>query len=130
MMAQARRHGIKTQLFLTEVRLARQIARLGVPLQRIGGAVGASRRARAIRSGPWTPPSTAFGALLRPFYEVVSRKWKRRVPRARLSVVVPNCVRRRCAADAHLGLERDAPHRFAAFSATISIGFAVVSSRP
>jgi len=73
MMAQARRHGIKTLLFLTEVRLAKQIARLGVPLQRIGGAVE-HRGARVPSVLAVDAAIDGFGALLRPFYEVVSRE--------------------------------------------------------
>jgi N-acyl amino acid synthase of PEP-CTERM/exosortase system len=39
MIAQARRHGIETLFMLTEQRLARQLTRLGVHLQRIGPAI-------------------------------------------------------------------------------------------
>jgi N-acyl amino acid synthase of PEP-CTERM/exosortase system len=39
MLAQARRHGIETLFMLTERRLAKQLTRLGVTLQTIGGPV-------------------------------------------------------------------------------------------
>lgn len=73
MMAQARRHGIKTLLFLTEVRLAKQISRLGVPLRRIGGAVE-HRGSRVPSVLPVDQAIDGLNALLRPFYEVVSRE--------------------------------------------------------
>jgi N-acyl amino acid synthase of PEP-CTERM/exosortase system len=71
MMAQARRHGIKTLFFLTEVRLAKQIGRLGVRLQRIGGPI--EHRGQRVPSLLRVDEAIdGLGPLLRPFYDVVA----------------------------------------------------------
>jgi N-acyl amino acid synthase of PEP-CTERM/exosortase system len=73
MMAQARRHGIETLFFLTELRLVRQLTRLGVRLQRIGGAV--EHRGQRVPSLLCVDEVIeGFGPLVRPFYEVVERE--------------------------------------------------------
>ena len=71
MIAQARRHGIETLLVLTEARLASHLSRLGVRVQRIGGAVE--------HRGPRVPSLivvdeviAGFGAFVRPLYKVIA----------------------------------------------------------
>ena len=71
MMAQARRHGIKTLFFVTEPRLVKQLTRLGVRLQRIGGAIE-HRGTRVPSLLRVDDVIDGFGPLVRSFYEVVA----------------------------------------------------------
>jgi N-acyl amino acid synthase of PEP-CTERM/exosortase system len=73
MLAQARQHGIERLLVLTEVRLANHLSRLGVKLQRIGGAVE--------HRGPRVPSMivvddviAGFGPFVRPLWDVIAEE--------------------------------------------------------
>jgi len=71
MIAQARRHGIETLFMLTEPRLAKHLARLGVDIRRIGGPV--EHRGQRIPS-MLSVDSVVRGLnfVVRPLYEVIA----------------------------------------------------------
>jgi N-acyl amino acid synthase of PEP-CTERM/exosortase system len=71
MIAQARRQGVERLLLLTEVRLASHLSRLGVRVQRIGGAV--EHRGSRVPSMIMVDEVIAgFGTFVRPLYEVIA----------------------------------------------------------
>lgn len=71
MIAQARRQGIERLLLLTEVRLASHLSRLGVRVQRIGGAV--EHRGSRVPSLIMVDEVIAgFGTFVRPLYRVIA----------------------------------------------------------
>lgn len=70
MIAQARRHGIETLFVLTEPRLVRHLAFLGVRSKRIGGPV--EHRGRRVPSMLSVPGIVkGFGPVVRPLYEAI-----------------------------------------------------------
>ncbi len=73
MIAQARRHGVETLFMLTEPRLAKHLARLGVDIRRIGGPV--EHRGQRVPS-MLSVDSVVRGLnfVVRPLYEVISRE--------------------------------------------------------
>lgn len=71
MMAQARRHGIETLFVLTEPRLASHLARLGVRLQRIGGAIE-HRGMRVPSLIRVNQVIDGFGPFVRPLFDLIA----------------------------------------------------------
>lgn len=73
MIAQAQQHGIETLFMLTEPRLAKHLARLGVDIRRIGGPV--EHRGQRVPS-MLSVESVVRGLnfVVRPLYEVIARE--------------------------------------------------------
>jgi len=73
MIAQAQKHGIETLFMLTEPRLAKHLARLGVDIRRIGGPV--EHRGQRVPS-MISVQSVVRGLnfVVRPLYEVIERE--------------------------------------------------------
>ena len=70
MLVQARRHGVETLFMLTEPRLVRHLALLGVRSRRVGGPV--AHRGRRVPSMLSVPAIVkGFGPLVRPLYEAI-----------------------------------------------------------
>lgn len=71
MIAQAQRHGIEVLFVVTEVSLAKNLSRLGVSLQRIGGPVE-HRGVRVPSLIRVDEVIHGFGAFVRPLYDVIA----------------------------------------------------------
>jgi N-acyl amino acid synthase of PEP-CTERM/exosortase system len=86
MIAQARRHGIETLFMLTEPRLAKHLARLGVDLRRVGGPV--EHRGERVPS-MLSVDSVVRGLnfVVRPLYDVISKEVEAAYEAASIDVV-------------------------------------------
>ena len=73
MIAQARHHGVETIFMLTERRLARQLSRLGVNLQRIGEPVE-HRGVRYPSMMRVQEVIDGLGRFVRPLFNVISKE--------------------------------------------------------